>query len=102
MTAVPQKIIDKVQLKIYEINEKRMAESSEYAEQIHHNNCRFECCGSHEDFVNFDKCPVCQMTEEIQDEHNDQVWALIDEKEAMSIYPKIEWKLNEWLMRFQK
>lgn len=55
--------------------------SSDIAEKIHHASCKFECCGSHEDFVNFTKCPKCGMTEEIQDEHNDLVWEIIDEAE---------------------
>jgi len=95
------KKIDQVEKKFYEIQEKRMNESSAFAEEIHHKKCHFECCGSHEDFVDFTKCPICGMTEEIQDLHNDQVWALIDEKEANSIYPIIENKLSEWL-RAQK
>jgi len=92
-----EKIINQVEKKFYEIQQKRMEESSAFAEEIHHKECHFECCGSHEDFVDFKKCPVCGMTEKIQDLHNDDVWRLIDDKEAISIYPIIENKLTEWL-----
>jgi len=56
--------------------------SSDIAEKEHHKDCKFECCGSHEDFVNFTKCPKCGMTEEIQEQHNDEVWEIIDQAEA--------------------
>lgn len=99
-SAVPQKIIDQVETKFYEIQQRRMIESSAYAEEIHHNLCKFVCCGSH-DGLKIYPCNNCGMTEEQQDQHNDQVWQLIDEKEANSIYPIIENKLTEWL-RAQK
>lgn len=99
MTAVPLKIINQVEKKFFEIQEKRMAESSAYAEERHHSKCKFVCCGEHEE--NF-PCLECGMTEALQDEHNDLVWALIDDQEAQSIYPKIEFKLAEWLMRNKK
>lgn len=52
--------------------------SSQIAEKDHHSNCDFKCCGEHNDFIDFKKCPKCGMTEEIQDAHNDEVWSFID------------------------
>lgn len=56
--------------------------SSDIAEERHHQNCKYECCGSHNDFEEFDKCPDCGMTEDIQEKHNDEVWEIIDAVEA--------------------
>ena len=67
--------------KIFITEEKFKELSSEIAEKKHHAQCTFACCGSHEDFVDYEKCPKCGMTEEIQDEHNDEVWKMIDNAE---------------------
>lgn len=56
--------------------------SSEIAEEKHHKDCKYDCCGEHNDFVDFTKCPKCEMTEKIQDQHNDEVWSIIDNVEA--------------------
>jgi hypothetical protein len=56
--------------------------SSKIAEEEHHKSCEYECCGSHDDFQDFEKCPVCGMTEEIQDSHNDDWWQAVDEIEG--------------------
>lgn len=72
--------------KIFITDEEFKQKSSEIAEKEHHKECEFECCGSHNDFLfdgkHLEKCPKCGMTEEIQDKHNDQVWAIIDNAEA--------------------
>ena len=57
--------------------------SSEKAEEEHHKECKYACCGEHNDFVDYTKCPKCGMTESIQDEHNDEVWSYIDEIESV-------------------
>lgn len=72
--------------KIFITDEKFKEKSSEIAEKEHHRECEFECCGSHNDFLfdgkHLEKCPNCGMTEEIQNKHNDHVWAIIDNAEA--------------------
>lgn len=70
--------------KIFITDEEFKKLSSQIAEKEHHESCEFECCGSHDDFVNYldKKCSTCGMTEEIQDKHNDQVWSIIDNAEA--------------------
>ena len=65
--------------KIFITDEEFKVKSSEIAEKEHHAVCKFECCGSHEDFDK--KCPKCGMTEEIQNQHNDQIWEIIDSAE---------------------
>ena len=62
--------------------EQFMQISSAKAEESHHKYCKYECCGGHNDFVDFTKCPDCGMTEEIQDQHNDEWWACVDDAES--------------------
>ncbi len=81
--------------KMFITDEEFKEKSSEIAEKEHHKYCEFECCGEHEDFVNIhaDKCPKCGMTREMQDKHNDQVWAIIDSAEfELSEKYSIMWK----------
>ncbi len=67
---------------IFITDEEFKEKSSDIAEKEHHKECEFQCCGSHNDFVDYEKCPKCGMTQEIQEKHNDQVWAIIDNAEA--------------------
>jgi hypothetical protein len=96
-----QKIIDKVESKFYELQEKRMLLSSELAEESHHDHCAYACCGEHNDFADFSVCPVCKMTPKIQDEHNEDWWAIVDTVEGndpeCSKYARAEFLLAEWL-----
>ena len=96
-----KKIIDKVEYKFYEMQEKRMELSTDLAEKEHHEHCAYACCGEHNDFADFSVCPVCKMTQDIQQQHNDQWWACVDEIEAndpeCSKYSNVEYHLGEWL-----
>lgn len=56
--------------------------STDMAEEEHHKHCEFECCGEHDDFVDYDKCPKCGMTPEIQEDHNNEWWSAVDEIES--------------------
>lgn len=94
-------IRDKVEQKFYEMQEKRIELSTDLAEKEHHENCQYECCGEHNDFQDFKKCPKCGMTEEIQQKHNEEWWGCVDEIESSddecSKYTKAEYLLGEWL-----
>jgi len=67
----------KVEDKEYDAQQKRMSLSSDLANEEHHSDCHYGCCGSHE-FQDYKKhmeiCPKCGMTEETQDKHNDDWW----------------------------
>lgn len=101
-----QEIIDKVETKFYEMQQKRMELSSDLAEKEHHESCAYACCGEHNDFADFSVCPVCKMTEAIQDKHNDQWWAIVDSVEGYdpecSRYTNIEFHLGEWLRNIKE
>ena len=58
--------------------------SSKIAEDEHHKDCKFECCGEHYDGFIEDNttCKVCGMTGDQQQDHNDDVWSIIDEAEG--------------------
>lgn len=96
-------IINKVEKKYYEMQEKRIKLSTDKAEKEHHETCNYKCCGEHNEFQDFNKCPDCGMTEAIQDAHNDQWWACVDEIEGnddeCSKYTNVEGILEEWLQK---
>lgn len=56
--------------------------STDLAEEEHHKTCDYECCGEHNEFQEFEKCPKCGMTEAIQEDHNNDWWSAVDEVEA--------------------
>jgi len=101
-----QLVIHKVESKLSEIQKKRSMLSTELAEKEHHETCEYECCGEHNDFADFDQCPVCKMTPEIQEQHNEQWWACVDEIEGndddCNRYCTIEHFLEEWLNKERK
>ncbi|QDI74033.1 hypothetical protein QIT55_gp47 [Nitrosopumilus spindle-shaped virus] len=68
--------------------------TSDLAEIEHHKTCEFSCCGEHNDFSDFNKCPDCNMTPEQQEDHNDQVWQLIDQFEFNLLSTRFEVKEN--------
>ncbi len=101
-----QLIIQKVNEKLGEMHDKRMDLSTDLAEEEHHKDCKYACCGEHNDFIDFKKCPECGMTEEIQDEHNDQWWSCIDyvegDNEDCNRYCQIESILEQFLEKLEK
>lgn len=56
--------------------------STDLAEKEHHEHCEYACCGEHNDFLDYTKCPECGMTPEIQEAHNNDWWAGVDEIEG--------------------
>jgi len=78
------KYIEKLEHLIQEFDDQLVEYSTDESEEIHHKDCKFECCGGHSDY--FDdkniKCPKCGMTEFEQDDHNDDVWSAIDDVEG--------------------
>jgi hypothetical protein len=72
-----KKLVEKLETIIGDLDQEVVSYSSDKAEHYHHENCSFDCCGEH-DFGKYSKCPKCSMTEEIQEQHNDDVWKNID------------------------
>lgn len=99
-------IIEKIGQKIATVQEKRMDRSTDLAEEEHHKDCKYKCCGSHNDFMDFKKCPDCGMTEEIQDQHNDDWWSCVDyvegDDEQCNLYCQIESILEDFLETLEK
>jgi hypothetical protein len=76
-----QKICKTLSNIINEIDERFMEYSSEKAEDIHHEECKLECCGEHE-IGDDDKCVHCNMNDEEINDHNDEWWEAVDQVEA--------------------
>ncbi len=93
-------VIQKVNEKLGEINDKKMDLSTDLAEDEHHKECKLDCCGCHEVGDN-GKCKECGMTEDQIDDHNLEWWHCVDyieeTNEQFQDYLEIENKLEAFL-----
>ena len=71
----------KVEIKYDELRSKIQERSTDLAEVEHHAECPLKCCGSHQQNEQ-GVCMVCGLDADQIDDHNMEVWEIIDAVEG--------------------